>query len=166
MKQVTFIRHAKSSWENPELRDFDRPLNQRGLRDAPFMAKIIQAKANRIDAILSSPANRALSTARFFADALDINPADIQQEPTIYNAYPEDIVRVIRKVNNHRSNILIFGHNPAFTELANWFSPQYIDNIPTCGIFEVIAPIENWNDFDKSTGRMVAFHYPKQYFTK
>lgn len=166
MKQVTFIRHAKSSWENPALRDFDRPLNPRGLRDAPFMAKLLHGKAIRVDLIISSPANRALTTARFFAEAYQIDPSSIQQSPAIYHAYPEDILEVIRKVDAEKESILVFGHNPAFTELANWFSPQYIDNVPTCGVFEVIAPIDNWTNFDKTTGRMVAFHYPKQYFTK
>lgn len=166
MKQAIFVRHAKSSWENLELRDFDRPLNKRGLRDAPFMAKLLQGKAIKIDAIYSSPANRAISTARFFAEALGIESDAIKQQPSIYHAYPEDVIQVIRNANPTEQTILIFGHNPAFTELANWFSPQYIDNIPTCGIFEVIAPIEQWSDFDRSTGRMVAFHYPKQYFTK
>jgi len=166
MKQVIFIRHAKSSWDNPSLRDIDRPLNSRGLRDAPFMAQLMAGKALRVDALVSSPARRAMDTAQYFAKAFDVENNDIQQVASLYHADPEEVLSVIQNLEASLGSILIFGHNPGYTELANFFSPEYIGNVPTCGIFEVIAPVEHWKDFNQDSGRMVAFHYPKQFFTK
>ncbi|MEL7119552.1 MAG: histidine phosphatase family protein [Bacteroidota bacterium] len=165
MKQIFFIRHAKSSWSDPLLRDFDRPLNKRGLRDAPFMSKMLRGKLLQLDGIVSSPANRAISTAIHFAETFDMKIEDIQQELSIYDAYPEEVLHAIRKQNNQWASILVFGHNPAFTEIANWYSVEYVDNVPTCGIVEVNFPVDDWAQINRENGKVVAFHYPKQYFS-
>ena len=164
MKSLFLIRHAKSSWEDPSLRDFDRPLNPRGLRDAPFMSKLLKGKGVVVDQIVSSPANRAFSTAKYFAEAFGIDAADIMQRKEIYEAYPEDVLEIVKELPKQVNVALVFGHNPTFTSLANQFG-EYLSNVPTCGIVRIDANIDDWADFSIKTAQRTAFHYPKQYFS-
>ncbi|MEM6964115.1 MAG: histidine phosphatase family protein [Bacteroidota bacterium] len=163
MKTVYFIRHAKSSWEDPGLMDIERPLNKRGFRDAPFMAKLMKGKEIQPDKLISSPANRAFTTATYFAKALDIPEQAIVVRKEIYHAYPEEVLSLIRNLDNADAIVYLFGHNPCFTSLANQFSKNYIPNVPTCGIVKVEADVDRWSDFEQQ-GILTAFHYPKQYF--
>ena len=163
MKTVFFIRHGKSSWDNPSLRDMDRPLNPRGLRDAPFMAKLLKGKGIRPDAIISSPANRAHTTAGFFAEELGIAKKDIEIRREIYEAFTGDLVSLIQALPDEKNIVLIFGHNPSFTSLANMFSSNYIPNVPTCGISQIEAPIKNWKQFNEQTASLKNFYFPKQF---
>lgn len=163
MKTIYFIRHAKSSWKDMSLSDFDRPLNKRGQRDAPFMANLLKEKGVQPDAIISSPANRAYTTASYFAKALDMDIGEIIKEAGIYEAYHTTVLSIIQKQSNQLDTLLVFGHNPAFTNLANFFTRNYIDNVPTCGITEISASIEKWADLNEETGKVVSFIYPKLY---
>jgi len=165
MKTVYFIRHAKSSWKDPSLDDFDRPLNKRGYRDAPFMAKLLRGQVSNLDAIVSSPANRAFTTATYFAEAFALPKSEIVTRKAIYEAYPEEVLEVIQAFPKEWKTALLFGHNPAFNSLANLFSEDPIVNVPTCGIFRVDAVVDQWADFTQNAGRLVEFYYPKQYFT-
>lgn len=162
MKTVYFVRHAKSSWEDPGLSDIERPLNKRGFRDAPFMAKMMKGKNANPDKILSSPANRALTTATYFSEALGIPTKGIVVRKEIYHAYPEEVLNIIRNLNDEDKTIFLFGHNPCFTSLANQFSDDYIPNVPTCGIVKVVAETNKWGEFEKK-GKLKEFYYPKQY---
>ncbi|MBK7871394.1 MAG: histidine phosphatase family protein [Saprospiraceae bacterium] len=164
MKTVYFVRHAKSSWDNPGLKDRERPLNQRGKRDAPFMAKLLKGQGLQPDKLVSSPANRALTTATYFAEALGQERTDILVIDRIYEAYADDIINIIRQLSDEWKIILIFGHNPTFTEVVNRFTKNYISNIPTCGIAQVEDSVENWKDFGSKEAKVKAFYYPKQYF--
>ena len=164
MKTLFLIRHAKSSWEDASLADHDRPLNPRGLRDAPFMAKMLRAREGQVDHIISSPANRAYTTASYFAEAMEIDLDKIDIQKRIYEAFESDVLSIIRATNDQFQRILVFGHNPTFTGLANQFSTQYIPNVPTCGIVKIEAEIAHWKDFSPQTGKQTAFYFPKQYF--
>lgn len=163
MKTVYFIRHAKSSWEDPGLMDIERPLNKRGFRDAPFMAKLMKGKEAKPDKLISSPANRAFTTATYFAKELNIPEQAIVVRKEIYHAYPEQVLSLIRNLDNADSMVYLFGHNPCFTSLANQFSKDYIPNVPTCGIVKVESDVNSWGEFEKS-GVLKEFYYPKQYF--
>ncbi len=163
MKTVYFIRHAKSSWSDMSLKDFDRPLNKRGKRDAPMMAEKLQEMGIRPDAIVSSTANRAITTAAHFAKALGIAKEEIIKTPSIYEAYASTVLKIVQNQPNTYKTILVFGHNPAFTSIANSFEGDYIDNVPTCGIVKVTADIDDWNDLNEKTGKVAAFYYPKQF---
>lgn len=165
MKTVFFVRHAKSSWKDPSLKDIERPLNKRGLRDAPFMSKLLAGRANPPDKIISSPAKRALVTARYFVEAFGLDESALQTEPLIYDGDQQDILSFVSGLPSEWSTVMIFGHNPVFTTIANHFSDEYIANVPTCGIVKVVTPADNWNDFDGKQARMETFYYPKQYFT-
>ncbi len=164
MKTVYFIRHAKSSWEDMSLRDKDRPLNKRGKRDAPFMAQLLKGKGVQVDKIISSPANRAYTTATYFAKELNIPENDILVKEQIYEAYTEDVLNIINKLDAKLDTVLIFGHNPTFTSLANLYSKKYIANVPTCGIVEVSSTTEDWNAFNNENSVVKNIYFPKQYF--
>lgn len=163
MRTVFFVRHAKSSWDHTSISDIDRPLNERGLRDAPQMGlKLKQLNAN-IDLIVSSPAKRAFVTATYFAAALGLPPEKIVLESNLYEAMSEDVIAVINGLSDECQRVAIFGHNPTFTFIANLFTEDYIDNVPTCGVFQVEAKINSWKEFGENSGRLTAFYYPKQF---
>lgn len=163
MKSVLFVRHAKSSWEDLSLRDIDRPLNKRGLKDAPLMGKLLRKKGVSPDRLISSPALRALTTAEFFARELGIAKEEIEIDRRIYDAFPEDLIQLVREIPDDQEVVLIFGHNPTYTSLANLFAMEMIDNIPTCGVFRIDAVIDSWRQFSQEKGRLTAFYYPKQF---
>ncbi len=164
MKTVYLIRHAKSSWEDSRLQDIERPLNERGLRDAPFMAKMLRAKGVQVDQIVSSPANRAFATAMFFAEAFDITEKDIQVVHRIYEALPETVIKIIQGFGSAQNTVFLFGHNPTLTTVANLFTHKHIFNIPTCGIVRIDATIDDWGAFQYPAATVTEFYYPKQYF--
>jgi phosphohistidine phosphatase len=163
MKTVLFIRHAKSSWKFPDLKDIDRPLNKRGLRDAPFMAEQLVKRQIFPDLIVSSPAVRAYTAAQIIAEKLNYPIQDIQQESKIYEATPETILDILRQLPDEKEVILIFGHNPTFTMIANHFSDEYIDNVPTCGIVAVNFEIASWKELNQQNSRFSFFDFPKNY---
>lgn len=164
MKTVFFIRHAKSSWEEASLEDLQRPLNKRGLRDAPFMAKMLHGQGVRADHILSSPAKRALTTATYFAEVQGMTAKAIDVRPGIYHAYPDDLIELVHSLSDQWSTVFIFGHNPTLTSLINRFTEDYIANVATCGIVRVEAKIDSWTQFSEQTARLKAYYYPKQFF--
>lgn len=165
MKKLFLIRHGKSSWSNPDLQDFDRPLNKRGMRDVPFMAKMLVGKGVKADQIVTSPANRAITTAKQFAAEQGIEQENLMIQHGIYEAYPESLLQIVREFSNDLDIVLMFGHNPGFTYLANMFDGDYIVNIPTCGVVEINADIQKWENLGGTNGKIANFYFPKQYFS-
>ncbi len=165
MKTVYFIRHAKSSWEDMSLRDSERPLNKRGFRDAPFMAKLFKAKELQPDLILSSPAVRAYTTAKFFAEELGIAIESIETDSDLYLGNEDYILGRIQEMDETKNTLCFFGHNPTTTHLANIFYGEYLPNVPTCGIVKIQGNIGSWKQFQPKEVKFVEMHYPKQYFT-
>ncbi|MCB0703703.1 MAG: histidine phosphatase family protein [Saprospiraceae bacterium] len=164
MKTIYLIRHAKSDWNNPSIRDIDRPLNSRGQRDAPFMAKMLAGRGAAPDKLVSSPANRALTTASYFAAELGIPLDQILENKTIYEASPTSLLREISHLDEQWNCVLLFGHNPTFTDVANRFSNQYIPNMPTCGVCKIESSATQWAEMDPINSQLTEFHFPKQYF--
>jgi phosphohistidine phosphatase len=164
MKKLFLIRHAKSSWDFSELSDFERPLHKRGRRDAPFMAKLLSQQGVSPDLIISSPANRAVTTARYFCEPLNYNFHNLYLEPGIYEASGEEILDVIRNTGNSFNSIMLFLHNPGLTDLANMLSSKSINNIPTCGIVSLSFNIDDWNQISSQNSEIIFFEYPKKYF--
>jgi phosphohistidine phosphatase len=163
MKQLLLIRHAKSSWDSPSLQDFDRPLNDRGQKDAPMMAERLLHRKVKIDAFVSSPAKRALSTAKYFARAFDQKEKDIMLEPTLYQAPVEHFYKVIGETLKDKwDTVAIFSHNPGITYFVNDLNVAMVDSMPTCGIFGVVADIDSWKDFEKAEKKFWMFDYPKK----
>jgi phosphohistidine phosphatase len=161
MKNLFLIRHAKSSWADPSLDDHERPLNGRGKRDAPRMAEWLRSQGARPDVLLSSTAQRAQRTARYFAKTYGIDKSAILRRAAIYEAAPDALLRLIHELKDEWDTVFLFGHNPGFTSLANLFPGEHIDNVPTCGIVRLEADVEHWTDFGPTTARQRAFYYPK-----
>lgn len=165
MKRVFLIRHAKSSWSDPGLTDFDRPLNNRGYSDGPLMARKLAEKVGGVDCIYSSTAKRAIETTNFFVEEQQFNFSELIMEDQLYHASAKKILEIISTADNSHSSLAIVGHNPGLTQLANDFSNVTIDNVPTTGIFAVEFEIENWENILTKNGSLLFFDYPKRYKT-
>ena len=141
--------------------DFDRPLNGRGQRDAPMMAQRLLDRQITIDAFISSPANRALTTAGYFAKAYQLSKKSIRHFQQLYHAHPDVYYDVLSKLEDTVTTAAVFSHNPGITEFVNELTTTQIDNMPTCGIFAVKADILHWKDFSKGNKTCWFFDYPK-----
>jgi phosphohistidine phosphatase len=163
VKTLYIIRHAKSSWNDPALDDFDRPLNERGKRDAPRMGKRLKEKDIYPDLMLSSPAKRAFSTARRIGKVLKYAKDNIKTDRRLYHADEEIILDVIQNVKDKHQTIMVFGHNPGLTEFVNTLQQEQLDieNIPTCGIVAFQLDVDSWKDVNWGKGRILFFDYPK-----
>lgn len=157
------IRHAKSDWNNPSLQDFERPLNKRGRKNAPFMGALLAKEGIQPDLIISSPAIRAKTTALAIADQVGYPEKEIVFEEDLYGAGIEAIEHVLQKVPDSKKRVFLFGHNPGLTEFSNYISGEGIENIPTCGIFCVKLKNESWHDIGKESAELVLFEYPKKH---
>ncbi len=162
MKHLTLVRHAKSSWTNPSLDDFDRPLNPRGLRDAPRMAERFAETEPVPDLIVSSPAARARATAEHFAEALDFGGGAVAYNDRLYHASSHGILEVIADQDDAHRHVVLFGHNPGLTNLANLVADAGIDNVPTTGVVRLELGITEWTAVDAGVGRVLDFDYPKR----
>jgi phosphohistidine phosphatase len=161
MKTLFLIRHAKSSWAEPEMKDFDRPLNDRGNENAPFMGKLLKKEKIFPDLIISSPAKRAITTARKIADEIDYPKNKIVEEPKIYEANVKTLLQIINSLDDENETVFLFGHNPGFTDLLGYLTEANISNIPTCGIAQIEFDSESWKEVSRETGTMKNFFYPK-----
>ncbi len=161
MKTLLVVRHAKSSWEFG-IADFDRPLNDRGKKNAPEMAKRLLDKKISIDAFVSSPAKRAKQTAELFCTTYNRNPNEIIFIESLYHAPAGDLFAAVENIDNKFSTVAIFSHNTGLTNFVNQLVDRIIiDNVPTCGIFAVTIAIDNWKDFHDTKKELLFFDYPK-----
>ena len=164
MRRLTLVRHAKSDWSLPGQNDWDRPLNKRGQRDAPEMARRLRSRRLKPDRILSSPAVRALTTASVMARELKVPASHVTQDERLYLASPADLLAVIHELGADAKHLMVFGHNPGMTECANRLSAgDQIDNLPTCGVFTAIFELADWSALDWGFGLEAEFDYPKSH---
>ena len=163
MKNLYLTRHAKSSWGNPGLADIDRPLNGRGKKAAPLMGKLIVDKGEKPELLISSPANRAFSTAKVFASAMGLHETDVLIKDTIYGAGVHQLLNLVQDVDDLYNSIMLFGHNPTFTSFGNMVSGENIMNIVTCGVVRIDFEFSSWKNIDFNSGRMIYYEYPKKY---
>jgi phosphohistidine phosphatase len=159
---LLICRHAKSSWDDPGLGDFDRPLNKRGERDAPEMGRRLVRLGVRPDLIMTSPAARALSTALHYAHQLGIPQEQVRQNPAQYAASVPELIQLIRTVDSGVTTLMLVGHNPECTALANELGGLNIDNIPTCGIVALAFSRRTWVNISAGSGTLLFFDYPKR----
>src|SRR6266853_6030700 len=145
MKTLFLIRHAKSSWEDISLPDKDRPLDERGKRDAPKMGQRLAKRGVKPDLILSSPARRALATAQIIAEKLDYKLKDIVVDGRLYAATVDDLLNVVHTLGDPLERVVLLGHNPGLTALAHRLSSQ-ITHMPTCAVAEFTFHAKSWSD--------------------
>lgn len=161
MKTLYLIRHAKSSWDFPDLADEERPLNKRGKRDAPDMGQRLADKGLFPDLMLSSPANRALTTCEVIAETLGYPKEGIETDDRIYLANIHELLSVVRAIDNTWNTVCLFGHNPGFTDFANALTQSSIVNIPTCGVFACSFDVNQWKDIELGNGKRIFYDFPK-----
>lgn len=161
MKKVYVVRHAKSSWDNASLSDFDRPLNNRGMRDVPDMGQRLSRLQVLPDLLISSPANRAHTTAKGIAHEIGYDPLSIRTEPDLYHEGTQTIREVISKIDDSVESVMIFGHNPGFTDLIARLSDLNLYNLPTCAVCGIELDINSWKEIINTSGKKFYYDYPK-----
>ncbi len=155
MRRLLIVRHAKSSWDHPGLRDFERPLNPRGRRAAPEMARRLAACGVRPDWVRTSPAVRARQTVDLMQPLLAFDPAVVEGVPDLYGADPEEILAEVRSAPAAAGTLMIVGHNPGLTGFSNLVSDRPLDNIPTAGVHLIGFDVADWT----RAGRGVSLLY-------
>jgi phosphohistidine phosphatase len=162
MKTLLIIRHAKSSWADPGQTDIERPLNDRGKKDAPEMAKRLKDQKLKIDLFVSSPAKRAHKTAKFFAEEFGAAKDDILIVKELYEAAATTFYKVVANFKDKHNTIALFSHNPGITDFVNTLTNVQIDNMPTCAVFAVSIPGNSWSAFKEAEKNFLFFDYPKK----
>lgn len=162
VKTLTLIRHAKSSWDLPALDDRDRPLNPRGRRDAPEMARRLAERGFAPDRIVTSPALRALRTAEIFAAAIGYPVARLVLEPRLYDLEAGELLEVARSLEAGLNWVAWVGHNPALTDLAGRLAERSLPNVPTCGVVELGFVSADWGTVGSRRPDTFVFDFPKR----
>jgi phosphohistidine phosphatase len=163
VKRLFILRHAKSSWKDETLDDFDRPLNKRGKNDLNIMYKVIDRFLKQtntdIEYLLSSSSVRTtLTIEAIFPEK------EIDYKFDLYNADENKLRTCVEYLSDEYDTVLVCGHNTAITSFVNSYGNKQIDNVPTCAFCEIVFDCESWHDIDKQNGRLSAFEYPKKYY--
>ena len=161
MKTLLIIRHAKSSWNDPNLSDFQRPLNERGKNDAPLMATKIKERKIGIDTFISSPAVRAKKTAEIFMHQLEADKKELILIPDLYEATLHQFYNTIGNLKDKWSTVALFAHNPGITDFINSLECYSIYDMPTCAVFASKIKIKKWKNFKEANKDFLFFDYPK-----
>ena len=161
MKRLTLLRHAKSSWDDATLDDYDRPLAPRGRRSAPEMGRRLKSREEVPDLVVSSPARRAITTARMACREMSYPESRIIEEPGLYHASAGRIFEIVGSLETLAQHLMIVGHNPGFTDFANALTDARIDNLVTAGVFVVEFDLEYWTELESGAGRFVYYDYPR-----
>jgi phosphohistidine phosphatase len=168
MKELILIRHAKSDWTKESIKDIDRPLGERGYEDAYLLSKWFKEEMGLPDQLLSSPATRALNTAFIFARTFNMFEKDVLIDETLYESFVKSYLKSISQTNNKINRLMVFGHNPMLTELANELNKDLLfDNVPTCGIIKIGFEFNDWKEIlNKPEGKLLLNKFPKSFKQK
>lgn len=153
MKTLVLVRHAKSSWEY-DVGDRERPLKKRGKNDAKIVSMEFLKANFQPDMVFSSPANRALSTCRIFLENLDISNDKLEVTNELYDFGGSSVLNFLKNIDDNYQNVMIFGHNHAFTSVSNLLGSKYFDNLPTSGLVMIDMDIDSWADLQKGETRL------------
>lgn len=159
MKNLILVRHGKSSWEY-SVSDKDRPLLERGINDALLVSNKFHEQAVQIDSIFSSPANRALHTAMIFCRQMYFPLDKFRTTEWLYDFSGDEVLQFVKDLNDTLKTVMIFGHNHAFTHIANSLGNSYIENVPTSGLVHLQFDVDEWSSIVKGTTEHRIF--PKQ----
>ena len=161
-RTLTLVRHAKSSWNDTSLSDFERPLNSRGLKNAPEMGRRLADANYLVDSIVSSSAIRAITTAEFIASEIEFNLQKIDRNEEIYEASLNTLIDLVTNLDDNLNRVMLVGHNPGFTVLSNYLSNAEIDNMPTCAVVQIQFDMNSWKSITERSGKLLDFDYPKK----
>lgn len=163
MKQLYLVRHAKSSWDFPDLDDFDRPLSARGERDAPKMGKRFKEREITPDLVVTSPAVRARTTCDVITETLGLPQTLIKEDEDLYHSSDDEMFSIVRALPDKHDKVMMFGHNPGFTDFVNSLIDEHIDNIPTAGMVGIRFKVDSWKDIKPGGGQLAFFDFPKKH---
>lgn len=159
MKKIFLVRHAKSDWNNPEIEDIQRPLNDRGYSNANMMSKQFKTMT---DLVVSSPAIRAISTALIFARNLNYDPNKIQIRKELYESSVKDYLSVIHQLDDQYNTIMLFAHNPTISNVAEALAKSPPMEMPTSAIAGISFECTKWSDIKTKQGDLFLFDHPKK----
>ena len=160
MKSLFLLRHAKSSWDNPQHSDFERPLSKRGISDAILLSKYIQKHSISFDLILSSPSERTQSTLDLVLSSLNPIPSTVFKE-SIYHASASALSQLIKEQDEEINNVLVIGHNPGLHILTESLTDESIIKFPTCA-FAKLTNFNHWKDLDAGILDLESLITPKE----
>jgi phosphohistidine phosphatase len=160
-KILYLVRHAKSSWKDQSLGDRARPLNKRGRRNSPEMGRRMAAQGHMPDIIISSPANRAYTTARNIAQELGIGESEIVTDDDLYFSGSGGMLGVLENVDDHHRRVMMVGHNPTMTDLLNTLAGTDVWNMVTCAVAIIGFDMDSWSDVRQTDGELIGYGYPK-----
>ena len=158
MKNLYLLRHAKSSWDDFALKDFDRPLSTRGIQDADLMGNFFKSKRRGLDLVVSSPSRRTKETLNHFFNKTTQN---IIFDETIYHSSEQNIYSVLKYVEEDIKSLMIVGHNPSMHEFSESFSGQFIEKFSTCGLASFEFDDE-WSNVCEDSGTLIEFKIPSE----
>jgi phosphohistidine phosphatase len=161
MKTLLLIRHAKSSWNDSDLTDFERPLNERGKFDAPMMAQRIRDKKIDIDTFISSPAKRAKKTAEIFMNEFGEDKKNLILIPSLYEASLNNFFDAVENLKDKMDAVALFAHNPGITDFINSLGCHPVHDMPTCAVFALKIKTKKWKDIMEADKEFMFFNYPK-----
>jgi phosphohistidine phosphatase len=162
MKTLLLVRHAKSSWDNASLSDFERPLNERGKEDAPLMAQRLKEKKIKINAFVSSPAKRAKKTAKIFMKEYGKDTEELVLIPSLYEASIKDFYTAIEQMDDKYDSVALFSHNPGISDFVNSLETFPVYDMPTCAIYALEIDTKSWEHFKEANKKFLFFDYPKK----
>jgi len=162
MKQLTLVRHAKSSWDLPEMEDYYRPLNPRGVKNAYTIGDELAIRGVFPDVVITSPAVRAMNTAIILSRKLDFPLERMEANANMYEASVTDVMKIMSSINDSVSHAMLVGHNPTLTMLINRLQKKPLDNLPTCGVYHLELDISSWSEIYDAKGKVQFALFPKQ----
>lgn len=160
MKKLILVRHGKAS-KDDKLKDRDRPLKKRGFADAQIITKAFQLHDKPPFYALSSPATRALETARMFKENLGIADENFQIRDELYTFDSDELITILKAQKNTCDKMMVFGHNPAILETANRLGDKQMHKLPTTGLVAIASDVDTWADFSK--GKTLLTLFPKMF---
>lgn len=163
MKRLFLVRHAKSDWSTSGMADFSRPLNDRGHRVAPKMGTLLFEKGVSPELLVSSPAVRAATTAKYFADEIGYPSDNIKLEDAIYGASSVSLLKVVNELPDSAKSVMLFGHNPGFSYFAEELSNGRLGNFPTCAVVCIDFEVDLWSEISLGMGINKWYSYPSQF---
>lgn len=160
MKELILIRHAKSSWNNVDLPDIERPLNKRGKSDAPVMAQeLLDNGGGGFDLLISSSAKRAYDTAKAFSKTIGYPKKKIEIIPSIYHSSPEELLELVQQIDKKHSRVALIGHNPSISWLLSILCDTEVDTMPTCAVAVIKFETDSWKEAKQ--GVLAFYQTPK-----
>jgi len=159
MKTIYVLRHAKSSWEDESLSDFERPLNERGTKAAPFMGELMTRRGYSPAVVISSPAKRAATTAELVKESGGIE-AEVRLDHRIYEASPNTLRTVVAELDDSYDSVMVVGHNPGMEGFVRYLSGR-IEPMPTAALAVIELAVDSWKDLDADSGKIIEIIRPK-----